>query len=128
MFCLKCNLQSIASYIYKHKISSYIYRQDITSYIYKHNITSYIYRQNIASYIYRQKTTGYIYRQNTTSYIYRQNTTRCLSFGRFSFGHCIVCPSLIYGFWLSIGNTFDISKLFLLCSVCKTKLVMFCHN
>jgi hypothetical protein len=45
-----------------------------------------------------------------------------LSFCRFSFGHCIVCPSLIYGFWLSI----DISKLFLLCSVCKIKLVMFC--
>jgi hypothetical protein len=24
---------------------------------------------------------------------------RCLSFCPFSFGHCVVCPSLIYGFW-----------------------------
>jgi hypothetical protein len=24
---------------------------------------------------------------------------RCLSFYAFSFGHCIVCPSSIYGFW-----------------------------
>ena len=23
---------------------------------------------------------------------------RCLSFGTFSFGHCVVCSSLIYGF------------------------------
>ena len=26
----------------------------------------------------------------------------CLSFCPFSFGHCFVCPSSIYGFWLSI--------------------------
>ena len=44
---------------------------------------------------------------------------RCLTFCPFSFGHCIVCSPLIYDFWLSIGNTFDISKLVLLCSVCK---------
>jgi hypothetical protein len=25
---------------------------------------------------------------------------RCLYFCTFSFGHCVVCPSLIYGFWL----------------------------
>ena len=25
---------------------------------------------------------------------------RCLSFCTFSFGHCVVCSSLIYGFWL----------------------------
>ena len=25
---------------------------------------------------------------------------RCLSFSRFSFGHCVVCFSSIYGFWL----------------------------
>jgi hypothetical protein len=42
-----------------------------------------------------------------------------LSFCPFSFGHCIVCSSLIDGFWLSIGNTFDISKLLSLCSACK---------
>ena len=27
---------------------------------------------------------------------------RCLSFCPFSFGHCIVCPSSICGFWLSL--------------------------
>ena len=26
---------------------------------------------------------------------------RCLSFCTFSFGHCVVCSSSIYGFWLS---------------------------
>ena len=28
---------------------------------------------------------------------------RCLSFCPFSFGHCVVCPSSIYGFWLPLG-------------------------
>ena len=27
---------------------------------------------------------------------------RCLSFCPFSFGHCVVCPSLMYGFWLPL--------------------------
>jgi hypothetical protein len=27
---------------------------------------------------------------------------RCLSFSPFSFGHCVLCPSSIYGFWLSL--------------------------
>jgi hypothetical protein len=27
---------------------------------------------------------------------------RYLSFCSFSFGHCVVCPSLIYGFWLPL--------------------------
>jgi hypothetical protein len=27
---------------------------------------------------------------------------RCLSFCPFSFGHCVFCPSSIYGFWLPI--------------------------
>ena len=27
---------------------------------------------------------------------------RCLSFCPFTFGHCVVCPSLIYGFWLPL--------------------------
>ena len=27
---------------------------------------------------------------------------RCLSFCSFSFGHCVVCPSSIYGFWLPL--------------------------
>ena len=34
---------------------------------------------------------------------------RCLSFCPFSFGHCVVCPSSIYGF----GLPFGIFKLFL---------------
>ena len=36
---------------------------------------------------------------------------RCLSFRPFSFGHCFVCPSSIYGFWLP---PFGIFKLFFL--------------
>jgi hypothetical protein len=27
---------------------------------------------------------------------------RCLSLCSFSFGHCVFCPSLIYGFWLRL--------------------------
>ena len=29
---------------------------------------------------------------------------RCLSFCTFSFGHCVVCSSSIYGFWLPLWN------------------------
>jgi hypothetical protein len=36
---------------------------------------------------------------------------RCLSFCTFSFGHCVVCSSSIYGFWLP---PFGIFKLFFL--------------
>ena len=36
---------------------------------------------------------------------------RCLSFCTFSFGHCVVCPSSNYGFWLP---PFGIFKLLLL--------------
>jgi len=40
----------------------------------------------------------------------------CRSFCFLSFGHCIVCPSSIYGFWLAYP--FGISKLFaIVCSV-----------
>jgi hypothetical protein len=35
----------------------------------------------------------------------------CLSFCTFSFGHCVVCSSSIYGFWLPLR----IFKLFLVC-------------
>ena len=47
----------------------------------------------------------------------------CLSFCPFSFGHCVVCPSLIYGFWLSIWylKLFFISNIFL-------SLVDWCFN
>jgi hypothetical protein len=33
---------------------------------------------------------------------------RCLSFCSFSFGHCIVCSSLIYGFWLPPFGIFNL--------------------
>jgi hypothetical protein len=35
---------------------------------------------------------------------------RCLSFCTFSFGHCVVCSSSVFGFWLP---SFGIFKLFL---------------
>ena len=31
---------------------------------------------------------------------------RCLSFCTFSFGHCVVCYSSLYGFWFGIFNLF----------------------
>ena len=34
---------------------------------------------------------------------------RCLSFCTFSFGHCVVCPSSIYVFWLPL---WDLQTLF----------------
>jgi hypothetical protein len=34
------------------------------------------------------------------SFIYICFIDRCLSFCTFSFGHCVVCSSSIYGFWL----------------------------
>ena len=42
---------------------------------------------------------------------------RCLSFCTFSFGHCVICSSSIYGFWLP---PFGIFKLFLIkmCNSC----------
>ena len=39
---------------------------------------------------------------------------RCLSFCTFSFGHCVVCSSLIYGFWLPIWYLPSLLVLFLL--------------
>ena len=44
---------------------------------------------------------------------------RCLSFCPFSFGHCLVCPSSIYQFWLSLWYL----KLFLYDEVCVLKKV-----
>ena len=35
---------------------------------------------------------------------------RCLSFCPFSFGHCVVCLSSIYGFWLSVWYSWNISE------------------
>jgi hypothetical protein len=54
-----------------------------------------------------------------------------LSFHPFSFGHCIVCPSLIYGFWLPFwylitllhkpNNKHVYLTFFVICSHKKTK-------
>jgi hypothetical protein len=44
---------------------------------------------------------------------------RCLSFCPFSFGHCVICLSSIYGFWLP---PFGIFKLFLVSSLCQIVL------
>ena len=35
-------------------------------------------------------------------YLYVCFVDRCLSFCTFSFGHCVVCSSSIYGFWLPL--------------------------
>jgi hypothetical protein len=47
---------------------------------------------------------------------------RCLSFCTFSFGHCVVCSSLIYAFWLPLWylQTLDIIDKILFRSVIKT--------
>jgi hypothetical protein len=34
--------------------------------------------------------------------LYKCFLDRCLSFCTFSFGHCVVCSSSIYGFWLTL--------------------------
>jgi hypothetical protein len=36
---------------------------------------------------------------------------RCLSFCPFSFSHCAVCPSSIYGFWLPLWNLQTIHEI-----------------
>ena len=38
----------------------------------------------------------------TRSLVYVCFVDRCLSFCAFSFGHCVVCSSSIYGFWLPL--------------------------
>ena len=50
---------------------------------------------------------------------------RCLSICTFSFGHCVVCSSSIYGFWLP---PFGIFKLFLwhIVVVCSCILLHTC--
>ena len=37
---------------------------------------------------------------------------RCLSFCTFSFGHCVVCSSSIYGFWLPLWYLQTLLRLF----------------
>ena len=41
-------------------------------------------------------------RVTRSSVLYVCFVDRCLSFCTFSFGHCVVCSSSIYGFWLSL--------------------------
>ena len=42
---------------------------------------------------------------------------RCLSFCTFSFGHCVVCSSSIYGFWLPLSVSSNSSSYVLSLSV-----------
>jgi hypothetical protein len=41
---------------------------------------------------------------------------RCLSFCTFSFGHCVVCSSSIYGFWLPLWYLQTL-LIFIICSL-----------
>jgi hypothetical protein len=41
-------------------------------------------------------------RVTRSSVLYACFVDRCLSFCTFSFGHCVVCSSSIYGFWLPL--------------------------
>jgi hypothetical protein len=59
---------------------------------------------------------------------------RCLSFCTFSFGHCVVCSSSIYGFWLPPFGIFKLilqqcNIVFVLCSShngsCTWQLTLF---
>jgi hypothetical protein len=52
---------------------------------------------------------------------------RCLFFCTFSFGHCVVCPSSIYGFWLPLWYFQTLLKQiqpdwFVIAKSCKKKL------
>ena len=44
---------------------------------------------------------------------------RCLSFCTFSFGHCVVCSSLIYGFWLPLWYLQALHIYSLWCRSCQ---------
>ena len=47
---------------------------------------------------------------------------RCLSFCTFSFGHCVVCSSSIYGFWLSLWYLQTL--LSFICMFCRSLFVL----
>ena len=49
------------------------------------------------------------------------NTSEIFLVCPFSFGHCIFCPSSIYGFWLSLWYllTYLSSNLSLVCTLCS---------
>ena len=42
---------------------------------------------------------------------------RCLSFSTFSFGHCVVCSSSIYGFWLHLWYLQTLLSCGFLCKI-----------
>jgi hypothetical protein len=52
---------------------------------------------------------------------------RCLSFCTFSFGHCVVCSSSIYGFWLPLWYLqtllFPVWSRVLIFTHCPIKLI-----
>jgi len=51
---------------------------------------------------------------------------RCLSFCNFSFGHCVVCSSSIYGFWLHLWYLQTLLSCGFLCKICY--LFFFVHQ
>jgi hypothetical protein len=51
-----------------------------------------------------------------------QDWDRCLSFCIFSFGHCVVCSSSIYGFWLSLWYLQTL--LSFICMFCRSLFVL----
>jgi hypothetical protein len=58
---------------------------------------------------------------------------RCLSFCTFSFGHCVVCSSSIYGFWLPLLVSSNSSYTCMLKYITyfpkeNTKIVMHCFD
>ena len=53
---------------------------------------------------------------------------RCLSFCTFSFGHCVVCSSATYGFWLPLWYLqalLTLKGLAILCRSCFSLLIVF---
>jgi len=60
---------------------------------------------------------------------------RCLSFSPFSLGHCIICPSSIYGFWSLFWYLKSFRKrlkmlyiIFTILWLCKRKLKMIANS
>ena len=54
---------------------------------------------------------------------------RCLSFRPFCFGHCVVCSSSIYGFWLPLWYLQTLLRHEICFSVCRYILIwQFCNS
>jgi hypothetical protein len=68
-----------------------------------HTRVSYVWRlpHKRVSHVWRLPHSFHI-KVNLPSYSYVCFVDRCLSFCTFPFGHCVVCSSSIYGFWLPL--------------------------